>query len=348
MNEKLKSISWDVDETTYREDKALSYSTLARFTREGFNKLDSLFTKIETPSLTFGSAVDAIITGGQEEFDNNFLVADFPPITDSILKVVKVAFNKYKEQYTTLIDIPSDNLIKLTEELAYQLNWKPETRVKVIKEQGNDYYSLLYVAGDKKIIDLHTKEDVDKAVEALHTSKATKLYFAPNSPFEDIYREYQLKFKAKLEGVEYRCMADLLLTDHINKIIYPIDLKTSSHAEWDFYESFIQWNYAIQARLYWRIIRHNLDKSEIFKNYKLDDYRFIVVNRKTLTPLVWKYPDTQAKGKLVYGKRGQIEMEDPCVIGTRLAKYLSYKPSVPEEIKIDDDNNLNKWLNEII
>ena len=65
----LKDISWNISEEDYRKDPALSYSTLARFNRERFNNLNKLFDKIETPSLTFGSAVDSIITGGMEEFN---------------------------------------------------------------------------------------------------------------------------------------------------------------------------------------------------------------------------------------------------------------------------------------
>lgn len=45
----LKEISWDVDEATYRADPALSYSTIARYEREGFNNLDKLFDKLDTP-----------------------------------------------------------------------------------------------------------------------------------------------------------------------------------------------------------------------------------------------------------------------------------------------------------
>ena len=85
----LYDISWQVSEEEYRADPALSYSTLARYEREGFNNLDKLFDKIETPSLTFGSAVDALITGGQEEFDSKFAVFDIPSIPDSIVKIVK-------------------------------------------------------------------------------------------------------------------------------------------------------------------------------------------------------------------------------------------------------------------
>jgi hypothetical protein len=342
---KLYDISWQVSEADYRVDDALSYSTIARFAREGFNKLDTLFDRVDTPSLTFGSAVDALITGGQEEFDKTFLVADIPPLTESVLKMVKAAFDKYNGQYRQLSDIPTTALVALSEELNYQLNWKPETRAKVVKEQGSEYYSLMYAAGDRKILDTQTKELVDGAVSALKNSSATKFYFAPNNPFNKaIVREYQLKFKATLEGVNYRCMPDLLIVDHDNKVVYPIDLKTSSHTEWDFYQSFIQWRYDIQARLYWRIIRDNMDRDPLYKEYRLANYRFIVVNKKTLTPLVWNFEDTQKKGTLTYGKN-KVELNDPYDLGKELANYLSSRPAVPNGINLLKGNSITEWLN---
>lgn len=343
----LKDISWDVDEPTYRADSALSYSTLARFAREGFNKLDSLFTPIETPSIVFGGAVDALITGGQEEFDNNFMVADFEVPTDSVLKMVLVLFGEFGTTHSTLPSIPNEEIIGRTEALKYQLNWKPETRAKVIKEQGETYYSLLYSANGRKIIDTSTMEQIDAAVKALKTSRSTEFYFATDNPWSDIVREYQLKFKATLRGVNYRCMADLLIVDHAHKIVYPIDLKTSSHTEWDFYESFIQWRYDIQARLYWRIIRDNMDRDPMFSEYDLADYKFVVVNRNTLTPLVWEFDKTQALGKLTFGKNNQIELEDPFVLGEELSNYLLSRPAVPTGIKELGSNNITQWLNTI-
>lgn len=240
----LYNISWQTSEEEYRADPALSYSTLAKYEREGFNNLDKLFDKIETPSLTFGSAVDSIITGGQEEFDERFIVAEFPSTPDSIIKIVKSLFNQYGDSYRSLITIPDDAIIKETEYQSYQMNWKPETRAKVIKEKGADYYNLLFIAGNRTILDTQTYQDVCNAVRALKESESTKFYFADNNPFEpNIERLYQLKFKACLEGIEYRCMADCLLADYNNKIIIPIDLKTSSHTEWDFYKSFVDWSY---------------------------------------------------------------------------------------------------------
>lgn len=254
----LKEISWQVTEPEYRADDALSYSTLAKFAREGFDKLGSLFDKVETPSLTFGSAVDAILTGGQEEFDKNFLVANFPTIKDSVEKVVKSLFASYGTTCRTINDIKEADIITATEVNGFQPNWRPETRAKAIREQGFEYYNLMFLAGDRKILSEELKQKIDNAVEALRTSEATKFYFEPNNPFnKDIERFYQLKFKANINGIDFRCMADEIVVDHKNKVIHPVDLKTSSHTEWEFYKSFAQWRYKNLRILYLGGVIHN-------------------------------------------------------------------------------------------
>ena len=62
MRKSIVDISWKVDEPTYRADPAFSYSTLSKYDREGFRKLGSLFDKVKSPALRFGSAVDTMIT----------------------------------------------------------------------------------------------------------------------------------------------------------------------------------------------------------------------------------------------------------------------------------------------
>lgn len=342
----LYDISWQVDEPTYRADPALSYSTLAKYEREGFNNLDKLFDRIDTPSLTFGSAVDSIITGSQEEFDERFIVADFPSTPDTIIKIVNDVFREFCDTYKDLDSIPDVEIIHRASSFNYQPNWKPETRAKVIKEKGADYYNLLFIADGKTVLNTQTYQDVCNAVRALKESTATKFYFAPNNPFEpNIERFYQLKFKGEFEGVKYRNMADLIIVNHKEKWVKPVDLKTSSHTEWDFYKSFVDWRYDIQARLYWAIIRQNMNKDEYFRSFKLLDYEFIVVNRKTLTPLVWECPFTQSTGTLTFGKNRQIEMRSPFEIGRELTYYLSSRPRVPINIEEYNSNNLKIWLN---
>ena len=169
----LRDISWQVSEEEYRADPALSYSTLARYEREGFNNLDKLFDRIETPSLTFGSAVDSIITGGQEEFDERFMVAEFPSIPDSIVKIIKSLYKQYAGTYRSLLNIPDNSIIRETEDQNYQMNWKPETRAKVIQETSTGYYNLLFVAGDRCILDAPPYREIVSAVRRLKASGST-------------------------------------------------------------------------------------------------------------------------------------------------------------------------------
>ena len=206
---KLSEVAWNVTEEKYRADPALSYSTLSRFDREGFANIDKLFDKQETPSLLLGSIVDTIITDGEDEFNNRFVVAEYPDIPDSIIQIVKALFNEFSVTHRTLESIPNEEVISFASRFNYQNNWKPETRAKVIKEKGNRYYDLLYLTVDKTLVSQNMYNDALRMVDALRTSEATKWYFADNNPFEpDIERYYQLKFKATLHNVDYRCMAD--------------------------------------------------------------------------------------------------------------------------------------------
>lgn len=240
----LKNIAWNVTEEEYRADPAYSYSTIAKFDREGFEKIDSLFDKVESPSLLFGSCVDTLLTDGQEAFDARFFVADFPEIADNIKKIVDSVFKVCSEEYTSLEKVPNAPIIMATEMFDYQKNWKPETRAKVIREKGAEYYNLLYLAGDKTVITSNFYADVLACIEELKTSEATKWYFQDDDPFDDsIERLYQLKFKGEYKGIPLRCMADLIIVDHKNKIIYPCDLKTSYKEEYNFFKSFIDWRY---------------------------------------------------------------------------------------------------------
>lgn len=340
----LYDISWKVDEPTYRADPALSYSTIARFHREGFNGLSKLFDKIESPSLLFGSIVDTLLTGTQEEFDNSYIVAEFPSIPDSQINVVKYLFKRYSEEYSTITDIPNSLVISATEVLDFQRNWKPETRANVIKEKTYEYYNLLHLSVGKTLISTEDYRNAQECSNILKTHPNTEFLFELNNPFNrTIERFYQLKFKGSYNQINLRCMADLIIVDHEKKIIYPYDLKTSFKKEWDFYQSFIQWSYWIQAQLYWFIIRQNLDADPFYKDYTLYDYQFVVISNNSRTPLTWIYPDTKSEVDCYYGKNKEIECKNWRGIVEELNYYLTEKPLIPRDI--NPINNIINWLN---
>ena len=339
----LYDISWKVSEEEYRKSSALSYSTIARFHREGFDGLNKIFDKIESPPLIFGSMVDALITGGQDEFDNTFIVAEFPNIPDSQINVIKQLFNNYSENYDSLLKIPDDLIIVATEVLEFQKNWKPETRAKVIKENGVEYYNLLHISIGKTLVSTEDYRDAQECVNALKTTSFTAEFFEPDNPFDKtIEKFYQLKFQGIYKNIELRCMADLIMVDHKNKVVIPIDLKTSFKKEWNFPSSFIQWGYWIQAQLYWYIIRQNMDNDPLYKDYKLANYQFIVISNNSRIPLIWEYPDTKAEIDCYYGKNNEIECKNWRNIVEDLSYYLTYNPAIP--LGIERINNIVNWL----
>ena len=336
IEKELKDIALSITEPEYRQRPELSYSTLSTYERLGFDGLDHLFDKIESPSLLFGSIVDTILTDSMDAFYEHFIVLDVN-VTDG----GKDVCSKLQELYpniTSFEDFPEEGVSYAAKEAGF---WKADKwdkiRYREVLKTGNiaEYFNALQNSG-KTVVDSVTYNDALKCVEVLKNSTATQGYFAQDDELYPLRRYYQLKFAAKFENVGYRCMADLIIVDYEDKKIIPCDLKTSSKTEWHFMDSFEQWNYMIQARLYWRIIKANLLNDPYFKDFTLENYRFIVVNRKTLTPLVWEFPLTQKLGTLV-DKEGK-EYRDPFEIGKELQSYLNFRPQVPKGIDKDGIN----------
>ena len=338
IEKELNSIALNISEPEYRQRPELSYSTLSTYETLGFNGLDHLFDRKESPSLTIGSVVDCIITGGEDEFRSLYTVLDIN-ITDSGMDICKALIDQCLP-FNTFEEIPENIVSEVAKSTGFwQADKWDNTRYKQVLKCGNvaEYYNALRQS-DKTIISNNDLQMAVAMVQALRESPATAGYFADNDPMSPVRRYYQLKFAAKFEGVGYRNMADLLVVDYDKKIVWPIDLKTSlSCAEWDFEQNFKKWHYYIQARLYWRIIRANMDADPYFKDFTLEDYRFIIVNPKTLTPLVWEFPLTKSLGTLIDddGK----EIRDPFDIGKELQAYLNLRPAVPNGI---NQNGVNK------
>ena len=231
---KLYELSWKVDEDTYRKSSHISYSNISKFYKEGFEKLNSLFDPVSSPSLVFGSAVDMIITSGFDEFKKYYAVADFPKLSDSIINIVNSLYKSYPE--IDSLEELSDEVVSeasLVEGYYKDKKWD-KLRVKKIREEGSTYFKLLKLAGDKTILDKETYKNIIDCVKALKESNATSECLAPTCPFESdsIEKLYQAKFVGEYNGITIKCMLDLIVVNHKDKTITLCDLKTSSKPEY--------------------------------------------------------------------------------------------------------------------
>lgn len=353
MRKTIDTISWLVTEPEYRQDPALSYSQLSRFEKNGrFDSLETLNEHLETPSLTFGSAVDAICTGGMDEFNEHFLVVD-SNLDNDTSTIIKEIYNQYKDFYSDFEEIPIEYVSDIAKNLGFWPadKWSAQARYNGLMKKGNivEYWEILKASEDKNVINIDTFNKVLACVDALKTSNATKLYFGDEEKPEGIDVFYQLKFKGVLNNVSYRCMMDVMCIDHNKKTIRPIDLKTSHKKEWNFAKSFIEFNYSIQGRLYTRLLKLAVEQDDYYKDFTILPYLFIVVNNDTLTPtpLVWEYEDNLVYGDLTYGKNNQIICRDPESIGQELNEYLTNEYIVPIGININTPNNLKDKLKEL-
>ena len=310
----LKDISWNVSEEIYRADNALSYSKLAQFFRQGPNALISN-EKIDTPSLRFGSCVDTILTA-PEEFDDRFYVADIDKFSDTIRKIVEDIYGfveNVKEDDDSLDTLDDLILLNSLDKFEYQTNWKPETRIKKLIELGSDYYTVLKYSTGKTVISPQEFSEASQCVQTLKTHPFTYQIFECNED-EEIF--YQLKFKTTIEDCdnsEVRIMTDCIKINHKEKWIQIYDLKTTGKDEEKFEESFDAWNYWIQAGLYEDVVDLITSADDYFSEFNLLPFKFIVINKVNLRPIVWDTVNYKHIGIQVlkkYGVKWQTLLKD--------------------------------------
>lgn len=294
----IKDIAWSATEQEYRADKAISYSMLSKLQREGPESLREV-TKVDTEALRFGSLVDCLITE-PETLNERFRICDFSKPSQMLCDLSKYLYEEFK--VSSINKIPNDAIIDALGKFNYAPNRKLETRINDIKVKCDEYFRLLALSSNKIIMTSDDLRQAAKCVTMLKTHPFTWYYFNPSSEEKlqgEYERVYQSKFKAEYQGIQVRCMFDLIIVDHKNKVIYPFDLKTSGHKEYKFVSSVKLWNYYIQASLYYYILRQCIAKDEYFSTFTIADPKFIVINRYRCKPMVWIYNinDTTKVGK---------------------------------------------------
>lgn len=76
-------------------------------------------------------------------------------------------------------------------------------------------------------------------------------------------------------------------------------------------------------------------------------YKFIVVNKDSLTPLVWEFPWTTKVGdiKITTKSNETIILKDPFTLGEEVDFYLRTNRTVPIGIVTNNSNDLVEAIN---
>lgn len=315
MKGKFKNLIWDVSEEEYRNDSAISYSTLSSFAKKGLPGLLDSINRVpfSSPSLRHGSLVDNLLTNS-ENFNSLYIVADYKnpsedvrDIMDSILSYANDNDLALESLDTVALNCFTD-VLNIIETKGYGgSNWKSETKVRKVIEEGKEYYDAMQLANEgKELISSEELNYAENCVKVIKTNDYTKYLFANSENNENIELYFQSKFKItfsptkeiyniykwKDEIVEtdtIRCMFDMIYIDHITRTIKPIDLKTTYQPESEFGKAFITWRYDLQATMYSYILREVVKNSEEFSNYTVLPFHFLPINKETLLPQFFVY-----------------------------------------------------------
>lgn len=336
----LKDYSLNIPEQEYHDYPAWSHSLIARYAKEGFSSIATLHDKFQpTPSMEFGSLFDSMMTRGKETFDE--YVVDTTGI--NIEPAEKAVFDKMISLgYTDSYDSLSAATIKMVYESCdtfcskYK---KEETRYKKLWD-SREYFEL-HRQG-KKVV---SKEDWNDAVEMVKVFRndpyLKELFGTKNA--DGIEYLYQVQFVTDYkpldhEEVKVKCMFDLLVVNHNDKTIQPVDLKTSSVPAYDFKENFISFRYDLQAELYTDVLSDVVSKIPEYRDYTILPYLFTDISRTDKIPVTYTYDPRNGfyytRGERTYEYKGwKILLEE-------ILTYEKNGAKVPSGIILDGPNDI--------
>lgn len=274
-----------------RSDKNLiySYSRLAGLWRDGPKSLITVEKK-DSDSLRFGSLVDCLLTS-PEELEDRFVISDFEKPSFTITKILDQIWDLSNKKESDIKLIPASLLLKVLNQENYRPNWGNEARIRDLLKYGSEYFSLLFLCKDKILVNQEDFDHAQGCVDVLKKHPYTKKYFEDN-PFNTVREDcYQLKFTSTYNGIKIRGIFDKVIVDHKEKVIIPIDLKTTGKSEESFQDSVVAWNYYIQAEMYLYMLQDAILKDDYFKDFTILPFRFIVINKYKKKPIVWIYSE---------------------------------------------------------
>lgn len=299
----FNELTWNVTEEEYRADPAISYSTLSTFAKKGIKGLKEIVdgVKFSSSSLRHGSLVDTILTD-RDNFDNLYIVADYNKPTETIRVIVdslwehtlEIGYDKPLDDFS--VDHTETMLNIINSHNYGGDNWRPQTKINKILEEGREYYELLALTkGDKELVHQEEFDLAEACVIEIYDNEYTSWLFDRSNGSE---LHFQSKFKIThnlkkdiyawkdelLSDDTIRCMFDMIYIDHKRKVIIPIDLKTTSMNEEDFQGAFDMWHYDLQSGMYSYILRQVVAADDFYKDYVVLPFRFLPINKFHLNP----------------------------------------------------------------
>lgn len=293
---KLK-LGLDISESEYRDINLPSYSYLADLAKSEVlspgGALEKILYGVRDPNIgdldgvLIGSIVDSNLTEGKDPF--NLIVTNKKPGGKMLSIIRGIVKNKH------LMPNPTDILSPLNdvafEQICAAMKYKKTYNQRV---EGVRNYEEYIEALDK----YQDPFIVSKFI--YNTAKRTEKVLREEYPFVinpqdfNLEKYSQIKLKGTYNGQECKGMLDMVFINHSKKMIVPFDLKTGYAKHTDFLvKCYLGWYYYLQAALYSRLLKQEIDKHPELKDYKVLPFQFMYCGRSDFQPLLYKVTTQQ-------------------------------------------------------
>ena len=345
----LKKYSLNLPENEYHAYPAWSYSMIARYAKDGFSSIADLHEPvISTPSMEFGSLFDSILTRGKATLDEYVVDTtgvSCPPAEKEVFdKIISLGFGEYS--YDNLAGMCMGSLKEIMNSCESFCSKYKKEDTKFANLYKNAAYYELHRSG-KKVVSQKDWDDAVEMARVFRNDAYLKTIFGTKNT-DDIEYIYQAQFLIDYtldsgKTVKIKIMPDLLIVDHRNMTVQPVDLKTSSVPGWDFKENFLKYRYDIQAKLYSDVLLKVMAKDTDYFDYIMLPYLFVDISRSDKIPVTWVYPqmdESQANGLNItigdktYNYKGWQTLLDEILV------YEETQAKVPSYIRLDGPNDL--------
>lgn len=264
----------------------ISYSQLKIFDEEGAKGL--LKPKnLDGKGIRFGSLLDDYLFLSKEDFTNKYEVVNTPLLAGDEYKLAVILKNQYSS-FNELIKVHTnekykDSVIEIIK--ANKLFGRVSVRSTFLSKFDNkefyDFVKKLYE--DKILIHISDLVFAKNCKGELLSNKKTKHYFI--NEHENIYQA-NIQFEYRKQNV--KCLLDMLIINHKDKIITPIDLKTGSPGIEDFKQNFFNYKYYLQGAIYNKAAEE-YNKKHFNGKYKIEEFKFLYLCRYDISnPLIYR------------------------------------------------------------
>jgi len=275
----------------YKQIDKLNQSLLKKILTSPRSFLDAQKKYAEEDSeeehFVFGTMVDIMLTGTKDEFDKKFYrIPDNIKCSDTVKTIVLGVYQDVLEDVVPIDEFKNykDLILQHCKYQNYYPNWKDETRVSKILEEGAGYFEILAKTGGRTTV---TETEYSNAVSckmALQADQFTK-------PFVDKKYDTETEFLDKfvvqfnVNGVEIKGELDRIVLNHKTKTITPVDFKTTGKSINMFQYDFWKLRYDFQAATYRLGLVQDHRIQELIRNgYQINLFHYIVVEKDLKNP----------------------------------------------------------------